>query len=142
MTMADDNPNSHKRQVHSVCWGIRMLERVGLIVILIATVVAMVTEILHMFAKQKVDIADLLLLFMYLEMVALVGMYWRRGKMSVRMPLYIAMVGVARHMMTDASLTAPMSLLAGAGAILVLAIAVLVVRFGHARFPYGADEGL
>ncbi len=131
-----------KRPVHSVGWGIRVIERLGLMVILAATLVAMVAEVQHMFGKGKVDIVDLLLLFMYLEMVALVGMYWRKGKMSVRMPLYIAMVGVARHMMTDTSLTAPMSLLAGAGAILVLAIAVLVVRFGHSRFPYGPDEEL
>lgn len=140
--MTDDKTPSLIHPVHSVGWGIRMLERVGLIVILLATLVAMGSEIAHMVGKLKVDIADLLLLFMYLEMVALVGMYWRRGKMSVRMPLYIAMVGVARHMMTDTSLTAPTSLLAGAGAILVLAIAVLVVRFGHARYPYGPDEGL
>ncbi|MCL6618964.1 MULTISPECIES: phosphate-starvation-inducible protein PsiE [Thermomonas] len=131
-----------ERPIHSVGRGIRAIERVGLMVILAATVVAMVAEILHMLGKGKVDIADLLLLFMYLEMVALVGMYWRKGKMPVRMPLYIAMVGVARHMMTDTSLAAPMALLAGAGTILVLAVAVLVVRYGHARYPYGPDEDL
>ncbi len=140
--MTDDKSLSLKRPVHSVGWGIRMLERAGLIVILLATLVAVATEVMHMLGKQKVDIPDLLLLFMYLEMVALVGMYWRKGKMSVRMPLYIAMVGVARHMMTDTSLTAPVALLAGAGAILVLAIAVLALRFGHSRYPYGPDEGL
>ena len=131
-----------KRPVHSVGWGIRVIERLGLMVILAATLVAMVAEVQHMFGKGKVDIVDLLLLFMYLEMVALVGMYWRKGKMSVRMPLYIAMVGVARHMMTDTSLAAPWALLAGAGAILVLAVAVLVVRYGHTRYPYGVGEDL
>ncbi|MFN3310178.1 MAG: phosphate-starvation-inducible PsiE family protein [Thermomonas sp.] len=130
------------RPVRTVGQGIRLLERAGLMVILAATVVAMVAEVLHMLGKGKVDIPDLLLLFMYLEMIALVGMYWSKGKMSVRMPLYIAMVGVARHMMTDTSLAAPWALLAGAGAILVLAMAVLVVRFGHTRYPYGQDEEL
>jgi len=130
------------RPVRTVGQGIRLLERAGLMVILTATVVAMVAEVLHMLGKGKVDIPDLLLLFMYLEMIALVGMYWSKGKMSVRMPLYIAMVGVARHMMTDTSLAAPWALLAGAGTILVLAIAVLVVRYGHARYPYGPDEEL
>lgn len=130
------------RPVHTVGRAIRLLERAGLMVILAATLVAMVAEVLHMLGKGKVDIPDLLLLFMYLEMVALVGMYWSKGKMSVRMPLYIAMVGVARHMMTDTSLAAPWSLLAGAGAILVLAVAVLVVRYGHTRYPYGQDEAM
>ena len=140
--MATDKQVSLKRPLHTVGWGIRMLERVGLIVILIATLVAVASEVMHMLGKQKVDIPDLLLLFMYLEMVALVGMYWRKGKMSVRMPIYIAMVGVARHMMTDTSLGTPIALLAGAGAILVLAIAVLVIRFGHTRYPYGPEEEL
>ena len=125
-----------KRPVHSVGWGIRVIERLGLMVILAATLVAMVAEVQHMFGKGKVDIVDLLLLFMYLEMVALVGMYWRKGKMSVRMPLYIAMVGIARHLMADSSYHDPWLMIAGAGAIVLLAVGVFIVRYGHLRFPY------
>mgnify|MGYP001019007122 CR=1 FL=1 len=119
--------------------GIRLLEYVGLVIVLVATLVAGATEVWRMFASGVVGISDLLLLFMYLEMVSMVETYWRMGKLPVRMPLYIAMVGIARHMMADSSYQSPELMIAGAGAVVLLALGVFIVRYGHIRFPYGTE---
>lgn len=80
-------------------------------------------------------VSDLLLLFMYLELVSMVEVYWTAGKLPVRMPLYIAMVALARHMLVDQQLPA-LDLLGTAVAILLLAVSVVVVRYGHLKLPY------
>lgn len=58
----------------------------------IATLYAASSELVHMFAAGKVGISDLLL-FMYLEMLSMLGTYWWMGKLSVRISTYVAMVG-------------------------------------------------
>lgn len=121
--------------------GIRLLEYVGLVIVLVATLTAGASELWRMFSSGVVGIGDLLLLFMYLEMISMVETYWRLGKLPVRMPLYIAMVGIARHLMADSSYQSPALMIAGAGAVVLLALGVFIVRYGHIRFPYGA-EGL
>ena len=93
-------------------------------------------EINEMVRERQAGISDLLLLFMYLEIVSMVETYWRMGKLPVRMPLYIAMVGIARHLMADTAFQSPLAMISGAGAIVLLALGVLIVRYGHTRFPY------
>lgn len=118
---------------------IHLVEQVGLLIVLVATGVAAGQEILQMFRSGHVGVTDLLLLFIYLEIVTMSGVYWRVGRLPVRMPLYIAMVALARHMTLD-SQGEPLVILVQAAAILMLGLAVLVVRYGHMRFPY-VDEG-
>lgn len=122
--------------------GIQLLERGGLILITAATVIAGAMELYRMFGARAVTVVDLLLLFIYLEMISMVEIYWRMGKLPVRMPLYIAMVGIARHLMADSAYHSPWLLLAGAGAIVLLGVAVLIVRYGHLRWPYPESESL
>jgi protein PsiE len=117
---------------------IHALEIVGLLVITIATVVAGAQEVMKMVQAMEVRLADLLLLFIYLEVLTMVGIYLESGALPVRMPLYIAIVALARHMILDMKSMSEAALLATAGAVLILAAAVLVIRFGHVRFPYGA----
>ncbi len=90
---------------------------------------------------REAGIADLLLLFMYLEIVSMVETYWRMGKLPVRMPLYIAMVGIGCHLMADSAFQSPLLMVSGAGAIVLLALGVLIVRCGHTRFPYDQSIG-
>jgi protein PsiE len=121
---------------------IYLLEVLGLLLITIATVVAGVQEVVKMVQARQVTLADLLLLFIYLEVLTMVGIYLRSGALPVRMPLYIAIVALARHLILDMKSMGEWALIATAGAVLVLAVAVLVLRYGHVRFPYGmGDEG-
>ncbi len=112
-----------------------LIEKVGLLAILLATLFAGFSEVRQMVGAGHAGVSDLLLLFMYLELVSMVEVYWTAGKLPVRMPLYIAMVALARHMLVDQQLPA-LDLLGTAVAILLLAVAVVVVRYGHLKLPY------
>lgn len=112
-----------------------LIEKVGLLAILLATLSAGFSEVRHMIVAGHAAVSDLLLLFMYLELVSMVEVYWSAGKLPVRMPLYIAMVALARHMLVDQQLPA-LELLGTAVSILLLAVSVVVVRYGHLKLPY------
>lgn len=112
------------------------IETLGLIVITLATLVAGVIEVGEMFDNGTVTLADLLLLFLYLEILAMVGVYFRSGQLPVRFPIYIAIVALARYLVLDMKSLDVWDLLGVAGAMLLLAFAVLVIRYGHIRFPY------
>ncbi len=116
------------------------VEHIGLLVISIATVVAMGTEVLTMLAARGVTLADLLLMFIYLEVLTMVGLYYSSGKLPVRFPLYIGMVALARYLILDMKDMDVWRMLAVAGAIGILALSVLLIRYGHVRFPYSEDD--
>ncbi|MCW9013028.1 MAG: phosphate-starvation-inducible PsiE family protein [Gammaproteobacteria bacterium] len=117
-----------------------IVEDIGLLVIALATVIAMGFEIDLMFKAMTVTLADLLLLFIYLEVLAMVGIYLKSGKLPVRMPLYIAIVALARYMILDMKNLDTLRMLGLAGAVLILAISILAIRYGHSRFPYDNRE--
>lgn len=119
---------------------LRWVENLGLIVIAIATVIAGVQEIDVMIEHRAVQLADLLLLFIYLEVLTMVGLYLESGQLPVRMPLYIGMVALARYLVLDMKDMDVWRMVGVSASVLVLALAVLVVRYGHMRFPYGRGE--
>jgi protein PsiE len=119
---------------------LEIVENIGLMVIAIATVVAGYHEVMLMFANQTVTLADLLLMFLFLEVLTMVGLYFNSGKLPVRFPLYIAMVALARYVILDVKELDMWHLLGVAAAILMIAGAVLLIRYGHVRYPYHEDE--
>ena len=116
------------------------MERAGLVVIAIATVVAGAQEVGVMIRAGVVTLGDLLLMFLYLEVLSMVSHYFSSGRMPVRYPLYIGMVALARYLILEVKEMDGFRILMMAVAILILAFAVLVVRFGHLRFPYPPEE--
>jgi protein PsiE len=78
-----------------------IFEGVGLIVIALATIFAGYQETMSMINTARVTLADLLLMFLYLEILTMVGLYFESGKLPVRFPLYIAMVAMARYVIVD-----------------------------------------
>ncbi len=123
-------------------WLLALVEHIGLLVIAIATVIAMSSEVHQMWQAQRVTLADLLLLFIYLEVFTMVGLYYGSGKLPVRFPLYIGMVALARYLILDMKDMDGLRILAVTSGVLVLALAVLAIRYGHLRFPYeGNSEG-
>ena len=117
-----------------------LAENVGLIIIAIATVIAVGIEVASMISAKTVSLSDLLLLFIYLEVFAMVAMYLNSGKLPVRMPLYIAIVALARYLILDIKSMDNWRMLGVSGAILLIAIAVLIHRYGHTKFPYKEEE--
>ena len=117
-----------------------LAENVGLIIIAIATVIAVGIEVTSMISAKTVTLADLLLLFIYLEVLAMVAMYLDSGKLPVRMPLYIAIVALARYLILDMKSMDNWRMLGVSGAILLIAIAILLHRYGHTKFPYKEED--
>ncbi len=113
-----------------------VFEAIGLIIITLATLVAGVLEVKAMVAAGTVALGDLLLLFLYLEVFAMVGVYFRSGQLPVRFPIYIAIVALARYLVLDMKSLDAWRMLGVTAAMLLLAISVLVIRYGHIRFPY------
>lgn len=117
-----------------------IVEDIGLLVIAIATIIAMAVEVMAMVDVMTVTLADLLLLFIYLEVLAMVGIYLKTGKLPVRVPLYIAIVAIARYMILDMKNLDTLRVLGLTGAVLILAIAILAIRYGHTNFPYNDNK--
>lgn len=116
-----------------------IFEGAGLIVIAIATIFAGYQETLSMIRSARVTLADLLLMFLYLEILTMVGLYFESGKLPVRFPLYIAMVAMARYVIVDIKEMDNIRLLGVSASIVLIAVAVLVIRYGHVRYPYIED---
>jgi protein PsiE len=115
-------------------------EWVGLFIISIATLVAIGQETWQMIAQRTVRLEDILLLFIYLEILTMVGLYFRSGKLPVRYPIYIAMVAIARYIIIGMKDLTGWTMVALALAILVLALAVVAIRYGHIKLPYPEDR--
>lgn len=113
--------------------GLKAVEHFVLIIIAIATVVAIGQEIVHIFNAGAVALADLLLLFIYLEVLAMVANYAESGKLPVRMPLYIAIVALARYLILDMKSMDDWRIAAISLSTLILAATVIVIRWGQLK---------
>lgn len=133
------NPAKDRKLSRLALSMLSVFETVGLIVITLATLVAGVFEVKTMVIAGTVTLSDLLLLFLYLEIFAMVGVYFRSGQLPVRFPIYIAIVALARYLVLDMKSLDDWRMLGVTAAILLLAIAVLVIRYGHTRFPYNEN---
>jgi len=107
-----------------------------------ATVWAAGWTFVDLFTKHHASISDLLLMFIYLEIGAMVGIYFRTNHMPVRFLLYIAITALTRHMV-DIMSHLPIridEMMAVAGSTFVIAVSVLVVRYTSARFSSDRKE--
>jgi protein PsiE len=142
MKYEDALPKSIKRRLEQV---IEIAELLGLLVIGIGTALAMGHLIWKMAAAAGVTLTDLLLMFLYLEVFAMVGQYLKSGQLPVRFPLYIAMVSIARDLILRTGANSELHLVASASAIVLIAIAVLLIRYGQSKYPTNhverRDEG-
>jgi phosphate starvation-inducible membrane PsiE len=103
------------------------------------------TAFMDMSAEGHATIDDILLLFIYLELGAMVGIYFKTNHMPVRFLLYVAMTALAHQMISvvqahGATTTVSYDVLIISVAMLVLAIATLVIRFGSSKFPVVRDS--
>jgi protein PsiE len=119
---------------------IDIISVLGLVCILLATVVAISQEILLVWAQQQVKLADLLLMFIYMEVIAMVGIYFHSHRLPVRFPVLIAMVALARHIILETGTLSKWELVAMAGAIFVLGLTTVLLKYGN-RFDAYEKEG-
>jgi phosphate starvation-inducible membrane PsiE len=102
-----------------------------------ATVWSAFAAFLDMVAAGRANIGDILLLFIYLELGAMVGIYFKTKLMPVRFLIYVAITALTRLMIDVISTThdANLTVIIITSAIFLLALAELVLRFGAVRFP-------
>ncbi len=116
------------------------VELAGLVLIGIATAFAMGQETCRVIRSGDVSLTDLLLMFLYLEVLAMDARYLRLGQLPVRFPLFIAMASLARDLILRFGDTDNRHILFITVGVLLLAIGALILRYGEHRFPSADDE--
>ena len=107
------------------------LQLVLMVIILISTVIAVGIEISKMFQNQSVTLADLLLMFLYLEVLAMVRVFWDQQSISITLPLLIAITALARFIILQGKEMDPTALVYEAVAIVLIAGAIVILRLRH-----------
>ena len=108
---------------------VKQIQLLTLIIILISTIIAIGSELYQMFKIQTVTLADLLLLFLYLEVLAMIRVFWESQSIQITLPLFIAITALSRFIILQGKSINPEILVYEAGAILLIAFAILVLRF-------------
>ena len=108
---------------------VKQIQLVALVIILVSTVIAFGQEMYQMILVQRVTLADLLLLFLYLEVLAMVRVFWESQSIQITLPLFIAITALARFIILQGKSLNPEILLYEAGAIVLIALAIVILRF-------------
>ena len=104
-----------------------------LVLILISTIIAVFLEIINMYHAKSVTLADLLLMFLYLEVMAMVRVFWDEQSIRITLPLLIAITALSRFIILQGKEMDPTALVYESVAILLIAIAIVVMRLRHSK---------
>ena len=107
------------------------LQLILMCIILISTVIAVGIEMYRMFENRSVTLADLLLMFLYLEVLAMVRVFWNQQSISITLPLLIAITALARFIILQGKEMDPTALVYEAVAIVLIAGAIVILRLRH-----------
>ena len=113
---------------------IRNIQLVAVLAVLVATIIAFFVEISLMYDTRTVGLADLLLMFIYIEVLGLVRSYWETRAVRITYPLVIAITALARYIILQDKENDPAHLIYIALAILIVALAIVVVRFRNSKY--------
>lgn len=107
---------------------IGMLEKAFLLVIAVLTVGAMGQELWRVIGERQVELKDLLLMFIYAEVLGMIGAYHSNNRIPITLPLFIAITALSRMIVLQSKELSPSILLYESGSILALAVACFVIR--------------
>ena len=110
---------------------VKQIQLITLVIILISTIIAIGSELYQMFKIQRVTLADLLLLFLYLEVLAMVRVFWSQQSISITLPLLIAITALSRFIILQGKEMDPSGLVYEAVAIALIASAIVILRLRH-----------
>lgn len=111
----------------------------GLFVLGATTIWAAAFEFLHIIKLGHPTLKDLLLLFIYLEIGAMIGVYFQTHRLPVRYLIYITITALTRYLAVDVKELDKYTLLALAGCITLLTISILILKFSSAKYPTPKD---
>ena len=108
-----------------------ILEKIVLSILLVCTLIVIGQEILMMIENKRVTLADILLLFIYVEVLGMIKEYWLAKVIRMSYPLFIAMTALARLIILQRKDIEPVTLIYESVAILIIAISIVVLRVRH-----------
>ena len=113
---------------------IRLIQVTSVLLILVGAVIGFVSEINLMIEKMKVELADLLLLFIYVEVMGMIRVYLLNEEIRITYPLIIAITAISRLIILQKKDLDPSILIYESLAILIIAIAIIVLRLRYLTF--------
>ena len=113
---------------------IRNIQLVAVVVVLVSTIIAFFLEMKEMYDNKDITLADLLLMFIYIEVIGLVRSYWETQSVRITYPLIIAITALARFIILQDKESDPANLIYISLAILIVAIATVIIRFRNSRY--------
>ena len=113
---------------------IRNIQLVAVVVVLVSTIIAFFLEMKEMYENKDITLADLLLMFIYIEVIGLVRSYWETQSVRITYPLIIAITALARFIILQDKESDPANLIYISLAILIVAIATVIIRFRNSKF--------
>ena len=113
---------------------IRNIQLTAVLFVLISTVIAFFLEVQEMYENKNIELADLLLMFIYIEVIGLVKSYWETRSVRITYPLVIAITALARFIILQDKDSDPSNLIYISIAILIVAIATVVIRFRNSKY--------
>ena len=108
-----------------------LLEKIVLSILIVCTIIAIGMEIQGMILISKVTLADILLLFIYIEIIGMIKEYWVSKVIRMSYPLFIAMTALARMIIMQRKDVDPSAYVYESIAILIIAISIVVLRLRH-----------
>ena len=120
---------------------INLAEKLLLAAIALLAIVATGQEILNIIINRSVALADLLLLFIYTEVLGMIGIFFISKRIPITLPIFIAITAITRLIILQGKDMDMVSLLYESAAILILSLAVLAVRYRpKSYYSYQTDE--
>ena len=113
---------------------IRLIQVTSVLLILVGAVVGFISEINLMIEKMKVELADLLLLFIYVEVMGMIRVYLLNEEIRITYPLIIAITAISRLIILQKKDLDPSILIYESVAILIIAVAIIVLRLRYLTF--------
>ena len=113
---------------------IRNIQLTAVLFVLVSTIVAFFLEVKEMADNKNIELADLLLMFIYIEVIGLVRSYWETRAVRITYPLVIAITALARFIILQDKESVPSNLIYISVAILIVALATVVIRFRNSKF--------
>ena len=113
---------------------IRNIQLTAVLILLVSTVIAFIIEMKTMYDNQTITLADLLLMFIYIEVIGLVKSYWETRAVRITYPLVIAITALARFIILQDKESDPTNLIYISLAILIVAISTVIIKFRNSKY--------
>ena len=113
---------------------IRNIQLTAVLILLISTVIAFIIEMKTMYDNKTITLADLLLMFIYIEVIGLVKSYWETRAVRITYPLVIAITALARFIILQDKESDPTNLIYISLAILIVAVSTVIIKFRNSKY--------